>query len=37
MKDVTLASVSAYREAMETFAEMGTLDVWYSHLDESDM
>ena len=37
VKDVTLASVSAYREAMKTFAEMGTLGVWYSHLDESDI
>jgi uncharacterized protein (DUF2252 family) len=30
----TLASVTAYREAMAGFAPMGTLDIWYAHLDE---
>jgi uncharacterized protein (DUF2252 family) len=30
----TLASVRAYREAMAGFAEMGTMDIWYAHLDE---
>ena len=30
----TLASVAAYREAMAGFAAMGTLDIWYAHLDE---
>jgi uncharacterized protein (DUF2252 family) len=30
----TLASVRAYREAMASFAEMGTLAIWYAHLDE---
>jgi hypothetical protein len=30
----TRASVRAYREAMATFAEMGTLDIWYAHLSE---
>ena len=30
----TLASVTAYREAMADFAAMGTLDVWYAHLSE---
>ena len=30
----TLASVRAYREAMAGFADMGTMDVWYAHLDE---
>jgi uncharacterized protein (DUF2252 family) len=30
----TLASVAAYREAMASFAAMGTLDTWYAHLDE---
>ena len=30
----TLASVAAYREAMATFARMGTMDIWYAHLDE---
>lgn len=28
-----LASVRAYREGMRSFARMGHLDVWYSHLD----
>lgn len=27
------ATVAAYRNAMNTFAEMGTLDVWYAHAD----
>jgi uncharacterized protein (DUF2252 family) len=31
---VTLTSVTAYREAMAEFAQMGTMDVWYAHLDE---
>jgi uncharacterized protein (DUF2252 family) len=30
----TLASVTAYREAMATFASMRTMDIWYAHLDE---
>src|SRR4029453_15536043 len=30
----TLASVTAYREAMAGFATMGTMEVWYAHLDE---
>jgi uncharacterized protein (DUF2252 family) len=29
----TLASVAAYREAMASFAAMGTMEVWYAHLD----
>jgi uncharacterized protein (DUF2252 family) len=33
----TLASVAAYREAMASFAQMGTLDIWYSHLDEDNL
>jgi uncharacterized protein (DUF2252 family) len=33
----TMASVTAYREAMAEFAEMGTLQVWYAHLDEDDV
>ena len=28
-----LSSVRSYREAMRGFAEMGNLDVWYSHMD----
>ena len=31
----TLASVAAYRGAMCDFASMGTMDIWYAHLDES--
>src|SRR6201987_1492443 len=30
----TLASVRAYREAMASFAQMGTMDIWYASLDE---
>jgi uncharacterized protein (DUF2252 family) len=30
----TLASVTAYRETMMHFAQMGTMDIWYAHLDE---
>jgi uncharacterized protein (DUF2252 family) len=30
----TRASVTAYREAMATFAAMPTMDIWYAHLDE---
>src|ERR1700712_4661218 len=33
-REATTASVTAYREAMANFAEMGTMDVWYAHLDE---
>jgi uncharacterized protein (DUF2252 family) len=29
----TLASVAAYREAMAGFAAMGTMEIWYAHLD----
>ena len=32
-----MASVAAYREAMAGFAQMGTMDVWYTHLDEDDI
>lgn len=33
----TLASVRAYREAMTSFAQMGTMDIWYAHLDEDEL
>ena len=33
-KAATLASVAAYRKAMADFATMGTMDIWYAHLDE---
>ena len=34
-REVVLASVASYRNAMRTFATMGNLDVWYSRLDVS--
>jgi hypothetical protein len=34
---VTTASVTAYREAMASFAPMRTLDIWYAHLAEKDI
>jgi uncharacterized protein (DUF2252 family) len=34
---VTLASVRAYREAMASFAAMGTMAIWYAHLDEDEL
>jgi uncharacterized protein (DUF2252 family) len=33
----TLASVRAYREAMASFAQMPTMDIWYAHLDEDEL
>jgi uncharacterized protein (DUF2252 family) len=33
----TLASVTAYREAMAVFAQMPTMDIWYAHLDEDEL
>src|SRR5215468_4859783 len=33
----TLASVQAYREAMASFAQMGTMDIWYARLDEDEL
>jgi uncharacterized protein (DUF2252 family) len=33
----TLASVTAYREAMAGFAEMGTMEIWYAHMDEDEL
>jgi uncharacterized protein (DUF2252 family) len=36
-RSATKASVAGYRKSMRTFAEMGTLDVWYSHLDEDEL
>jgi uncharacterized protein (DUF2252 family) len=34
---VTRASVRAYREAMASFAAMGTMEIWYAHLDEDEL
>jgi hypothetical protein len=31
-KAATVAPVAAYREAMASFATMGTLAIWYAHL-----
>jgi uncharacterized protein (DUF2252 family) len=36
-KAATLGSVTAYREAMAGFAQMGTMEVWYAHLDEAEL
>jgi uncharacterized protein (DUF2252 family) len=36
-KAATLASVAAYREAMATFAQMGTMGIWYARLDEDEL
>jgi uncharacterized protein (DUF2252 family) len=33
-RDLALASVTAYTEAMADFARMGTMEVWYASLDE---
>ena len=33
----TLASVRAYREAMASFAQMGSMDIWYAHMDEDEL
>jgi uncharacterized protein (DUF2252 family) len=37
VREATLASVTAYREAMLNFADMGTMDIWYAHLGEDDV
>jgi uncharacterized protein (DUF2252 family) len=34
---VTVASVTAYREAMADFARMRTMDIWYAHLAEDEL
>src|SRR5215213_3438732 len=36
-KAATLGSARAYREAMASFAAMGTMDIWYAHLDEDQL
>jgi uncharacterized protein (DUF2252 family) len=33
----TLASVTAYRDAMAEFAQMRTMDIWYAHLAEDEI
>ena len=36
-RSVTRASVAAYRQAMASFAQMRTMDIWYSHLGEEEI
>ncbi len=36
-RSATQASVTAYRQAMTEFAEMRTLDIWYTRLSEQDL
>ena len=36
-REATMASVTAYRDAMASFARMRTMDVWYAHLDEDEL
>lgn len=36
-RDVTLAAVRAYREAMRAFAKMRTMEVWYARMSEQDL
>ena len=36
-RQATLAPVRAYREAVVSFAQMGTMDVWYASLDEDEL
>jgi uncharacterized protein (DUF2252 family) len=35
--DAALASVAAYREAMASFAQQRTMDIWYASLDEDEI
>ena len=37
VRAATMASVTAYREAMATFARMPTMDVWYACVDEDEL
>jgi uncharacterized protein (DUF2252 family) len=36
-RDITRASVTAYRKAMTEFSVMSTMDIWYAHLSEQDL
>jgi uncharacterized protein (DUF2252 family) len=36
-RQAALASVRAYRQAMASFAQMRTMDIWYAHLDEDEL
>ncbi|HKQ00097.1 MAG TPA: DUF2252 domain-containing protein [Actinomycetes bacterium] len=37
MRAATLEAARAYREAMASFAQMGTMDIWYARLDEDEL
>src|SRR3954470_3236189 len=37
IRDTTKAALTAYREATARFAQLGTLDGWYAHLDEDEL
>ncbi len=37
IRDATLTSVRAYREAMAEFGQMRTMDIWYAHLSEEQL
>ena len=36
-REAAMTSVTAYREAMAGFAQMGVMDIWYSHLSEEQL
>ncbi len=37
VRDVTLAAVTAYRDAMAGFAVMGNMEIWYAHQSEPEL
>jgi uncharacterized protein (DUF2252 family) len=37
VREATLESARAYREAMREFAQMRTMDIWYAHLSEKEL
>lgn len=37
IRSVTLTAVRSYREAMASFAKMGTMELWYAHMSEDDL
>ena len=36
-REVTLTALRSYRTAMAEFAQMGTMELWYTHLSEADL
>jgi uncharacterized protein (DUF2252 family) len=36
-QSVTLMAAQTYRESMASFAQMGTMDIWYAHLSEDEI